>query len=299
MSADSLSDHNTVITDLKVPIAPAVSKHNVFYRAIHSINMASFITDSITSNLVTHHKEHGSDLYKQYRQTHKTLLDKHAPIKSKYVSQKPPAPWMTPEINQSIRRRRYLERVWRKSRSSLDRSRYTRQCHLCNRQMSKAKSYYYENMVSNNSATPQQVWKCINQILHSRPAPSLPTHASIKSLCNYFPDHFKDKVSLIHSAFTDHTPDTVNADSPQQNSQLESFEPATTAEMRKIIMSSPSKSCDIDPLPTILLKACLDILIRPITYIINASLRSGLFPEDFKRVHVNPVLKKTTLLRKN
>ncbi|KAK2186946.1 hypothetical protein NP493_184g02016 [Ridgeia piscesae] len=69
--------------------------------------------------------------------------------------------------------------------------------------------------------------------------------------------------------------------------------------VRKIIMSSPSKSCDIDPLPTILLKACLDVLIRPITYIINASLRSGLFPEDFKRVHVNPVLKKTTLLRKN
>ena len=59
------------------------------------------------------------------------------------------------EIIQSKRRRRYLERVWRKSRSSLDRSRYTRQCHLCNRQMSKAKSYYYENMVANNSATPK------------------------------------------------------------------------------------------------------------------------------------------------
>ena len=31
------------MTDLKVPIAPAVSKHSVFYRAIHSINIASFI----------------------------------------------------------------------------------------------------------------------------------------------------------------------------------------------------------------------------------------------------------------
>ena len=44
-----------------------------------------------------------------------------------------------------------------------------------------------------------------------------------------------------------------------------------------------------------LLKACIAILIRPITDIINASLRSGLFPEDFKCSHVNPVLKKTTL----
>ena len=54
------------------------------------------------------------------------------------------------------------------------------------REMSKAKSHYYENMVSTNSATPKQLWECINKILHRRPAPSLPTHASIKSLCNSF-----------------------------------------------------------------------------------------------------------------
>ena len=119
MIADGLSDHNTVIADIKVPVVPVVYKHNVFYRAIHSINIASFMTNLITPDLVTFPKEHVSDLYKQYRQILKTLFDKHAPIKYKYVSQKPPAPWMTTEIIQSKRRRRYLERVWRKSRSSL------------------------------------------------------------------------------------------------------------------------------------------------------------------------------------
>ena len=106
--ADGLSDHNTVIADLKVPIVPAVSKHNVFYRAIHSINIASFMTDIIISDLVTHSKEHASDLYKQHRQILKTLLDKHAPTKSKSVSQKPPAPWMTPEIIQSKLLNKYI-----------------------------------------------------------------------------------------------------------------------------------------------------------------------------------------------
>ena len=65
-------------------------------------------------------------------------------------------------------------------------------------------------MVSNNSATPKQLWKCLNKILHRRPAPSLPTHASVESLCNSFSSHFKDKISLIHSAFTDHTSDIVS-----------------------------------------------------------------------------------------
>ena len=163
---DGLSDHNTVIANLKVRTAPAVSKHNVFYRAFHCINIASFMADITTSNLVTHPREHLSELYKQYHQILKTLLDKHAPIKTKYVSQNPPAPWMTPGIIKFTQRRRYLERVWRKSRSSLDRSRYTRQCHLCNREMSKAKSHYYENMVSTNYATPKQLWECINKMFY-------------------------------------------------------------------------------------------------------------------------------------
>ena len=64
---------------------------------------------------------------------------------------------------------------------------------------------------------------------------------------------------------------------------------------KKINKSSPSKSCDLDPLPTVLPKACLDVLIKPITHIINASIYSAIFPEDFKCAHVNPVLKKTTL----
>ena len=60
-------------------------------------------------------------------------------------------------------------------------------------------------------------------------------------------------------------------------------------------MSSPNKSCDIDPLPTVLLKYCFGSLLKPITDIINASLCSGLFPGDFKHAHVNPLIKKTSL----
>ena len=55
-------------------------------------------------------------------------------------------------------------------------------------------------------------------------APSLPTHASIKSLRKSFFSHFKDKISLIHSAFIGHS-DIIDVDCPQVNSQLESFEP--------------------------------------------------------------------------
>ncbi|KAK2161425.1 hypothetical protein NP493_1585g00020 [Ridgeia piscesae] len=60
-------------------------------------------------------------------------------------------------------------------------------------------------------------------------------------------------------------------------------------------MSSPSKSCDLDPIPTILLKACLDVLIKPITDTLNASLCYGLFSPTILNVPFNPVLKKPNL----
>ena len=62
----------------------------MFYTSIHKINTAAFMTDIITSDVVTHPKEHVSDLYKLYRQIRKVLLDKHASMKSKSVSHKPP-----------------------------------------------------------------------------------------------------------------------------------------------------------------------------------------------------------------
>ena len=60
-------------------------------------------------------------------------------------------------------------------------------------------------------------------------------------------------------------------------------------------MMPASKSCDLDPIPTNILKALLDNLIKPLTTIINLSLESGTFPLSFKEAHVTPLLKKSNL----
>ena len=60
-------------------------------------------------------------------------------------------------------------------------------------------------------------------------------------------------------------------------------------------MKSPSKSCSLDPWPTFLVLDYLDILITPITSIINASLEQSKCPNFFKQAHVTPILKKSSL----
>ena len=165
--------------------------------------------------------------------------------------------------------------------------------------MAKAKSEYFTNMVSSNSENSHQLWSCINKILHRRAAPSLPKHNSLCSLCDLFSGYFKDKITRIQSSFPVHMLNKVEVQPPPISSLLSSFTPATAEEVRQIIMSSPNKFCDLDPMPTVLLKACIDTLLGTITNIVNVSLRTGIFPDDFKQAHVNPLLKKTTLSKDN
>ena len=70
---------------------------------------------------------------------------------------------------------------------------------------------------------------------------------------------------------------------------------ATEAESKKLIMKSKSTSSDLDPFPTSLRKDCFDVLIEPITSIINKSLQEGVFPDHFKKAYIRPLLIKPTL----
>ena len=76
---------------------------------------------------------------------------------------------------------------------------------------------------------------------------------------------------------------------------MKDVERTSEDEIKKFILSSSSKSCDLDPIPTSVWKNCLHILITPITDIINISTATSTFLQNFKEAHARPLLKKTTL----
>ena len=157
--------------------------------------------------------------------------------------------------------------------------------------MTKAKSKYLADVISENSDNP--LWNSINNILHRIPHPALPEFTSVKSLCDHFSRYFVDKIETIRSKFPVHNIPQVRK--PEIRSKMNVFERASEDEIKKLILSSSSKSCDLDPIPTSVLKNCLDILITPITDIINISMETSTFPQSFKEAHVKPLLKKTSL----
>ena len=70
---------------------------------------------------------------------------------------------------------------------------------------------------------------------------------------------------------------------------------ATQDEVCDIIIMSPSKSCELDPLPTYLLKEVLEYLLPLITVIINRSLVESKVLLSFKTANIRPLLKKPNL----
>ena len=76
---------------------------------------------------------------------------------------------------------------------------------------------------------------------------------------------------------------------------LTTFMDATEIEIRNIIKLSPAKSCELDPLPTWLLKECIAELVPTITDIVNMSLRVSLMPKSLKTALIRPLLNKTGL----
>src|SRR6218665_1109067 len=79
------------------------------------------------------------------------------------------------------------------------------------------------------------------------------------------------------------------------NSSLPILFPASEAEVSLLLNTLPNKQCELDPIPTSLLKDCASVLVPVITKIINLSLSSGNFPMVFKHFLVTPLLKEANL----
>ena len=50
----------------------------------------------------------------------------------------------------------------------------------------------------------------------------------------------------------------------------------------------------MDPIPTTVIKKCIDHLLPILVHIINASIINSVFPNDFKKAIVTPIIKDAT-----
>ena len=71
--------------------------------------------------------------------------------------------------------------------------------------------------------------------------------------------------------------------------------PASSDKIMKLLVQSPSKSGELDPMPTYLLKQCANNVLPVITAMENKSINEMSVPTAFKQAIVRPLLKKPGL----
>ena len=168
-----------------------------------------------------------------------------------------------------------------------------RQIAQCNIIINRDKAEYYNNIISDNSRDPKKLWQALQHVLNKGRKMILPPHQSDKSLVNQFASFFTQKIKRIRDTFLASTTTVVPPTDLPPN--LSHFCEVSENDVLKIIKNSPNKSYLLDPVPTFLLKDCVDILLSFITKLVNLSLVNGVFPQQFKKAVATPLIKKASL----
>ncbi|XP_068757976.1 uncharacterized protein [Montipora capricornis] len=210
------------------------------------------------------------------------------------VTVRPQVPWYSDEIREAKRERRRAERRWRTTGTAADLVSFNRKKNYVTHLLKEAKSAFLAEFIDKNADHQGKLFRAVKDLLVEKNTLYFSDYADKSALANDLGRYFVQKVIRLR----DELDQCAVADDTDTNSDLptplfiETFTPLSEEDVCRLIANSKSTSCCLDPIPTPLLKSCIEPLIPVITKIINISLDSGIFPANWKVAMVIPLLKK-------
>ena len=288
-----ISDHNLVSCSISFS-KPHQKPRVISYRKINDIDIDLLKADLSVSPLLQNHESSSlDDLVAMYNHELQLLLDKQAPLQTRRIRDKPREPWWTPTIAKSRQKLRFYERKWRKSRNVDDLRLFLDMKSEFIVTLDNAKSEFIQSTIDNNIHDERSLFKTLNKVMHRKRENPMPDHTSSHELANKFSDYFQSKVSKIRDNFSKEPQDSTFAyDGGNFSSIMDSFRELTQDDTRRLIDGSSNKSCEMDPIPTTVLKQIACEITPVIQFLIDKSLSQGKFPDECKKAIVRPLLKK-------
>jgi len=301
-----VSDHGLVIADLPIrPVFQAVSPRTV--RGWRSVDRSAFfqaVSDSSLSEVPPFNAT-ADELFSEYDRVFRSLADAFAPVRTVRTRRRPLSPWFDSECRASRRESRKLERRFRRLLSDDDRQVWLAALRRMRALFRQKKKDYWTTRLAADGHDARRLWRSMNNVLRRGNEAGLPS-APVKHTADDFQSFFQSKVQTIRlataSCSTAATPDVpptepagIKSCDDSSRPVLTSWREVTTDEVRRIVMAAPVKSSSLDPIPTFLLRECLDIILPFLTAMVNTSLHEGCLPVAQKTAVVTPLLKKASL----
>ena len=299
VKSSSFLDHFAVLCYLNVNRPKTINK-SVKFRDFRNIPVHDYRND-VKLLMCNRRKTQKNidDLINNYNLTLLKLTDKYAQLQCKTISLRPHAPWYTSALRQVKRVRRPSERVAARTMLEVDRQIVQDMYRRRNKQLVEAKTAYLTKKVEESKDNQQALFRLTRNMMGNRGETILPLHTCKRNMANdfsIFSTFFYNKILNIMSELG--LPGLYKCGSMTTSfsgTPLTTFMDATELEIRNIIKLSPAKTCELDPLPTWLLKERIAELVPTITDIVNMSLRDSLLPKSLKTTLIRPRFKKTGL----
>lgn len=289
------SDHYFVNFDLCVD---STQKNNVvWYRSVlrnlKDLDKNALKKDILNSELCKPDKYDNLDnAVNIFNDCLSRIINKHAPYVVKH-RREDLAPWWSEDCQKGRRLRRRAERRYKKNKSPQNRSLYKQACSKASNIIDAVRNKYWKNKISQAAGDQKKLFSLVTRLLGTHSSVGkYPDRKTDADAANDLKDFFVEKVSRICEEIKSKQTSTSHTSPEQCSSTMSSFSLIGHDELLKIISEMPSKSCQLDSMPTWLLKECYHELSTILLYIVNESLSTGTFPASLKTALVVPILKK-------
>ena len=304
----SLSDHFAIFFTLQLACDSNLSdKFNPVeiktFRRLKQIDIEAFRL-TVSQNLETWSSTNSlsndfSDLCSSFKDTLKLSLDEHAPIYTKKVhsnSSSLPS-WFDKEYIEERRKRRSLERKYKKNKTTFNKHMYSIQKNLCVKLVKQKRKAHTQALVDQCQGNQKQLFKTIPKLLGKQKEKILPDHkGNPKQLADDFNSFYIKKVENIRDGFEEIKSNIevqLSSSMPltESSTELHEFHPATKQEITEIINNMILKTSPADPVPASVLNHIISDMIPHILTLVNKSLSTGSV-DGLKESVITPILKK-------
>ena len=286
-----ISDHSLVIA--KLPhTKPQPSVFGATVRAWKNFDRDAFRRDLAASSLCLSTEDWSSispdDMLDMYQDVMRKLVDKYAPCRTVRKKYRPLTPWFNDACKAQKRKARCLERVYRRSKSALDRDAWLAQLRSTQDFYKQVQDVYWQTVVSESSGNAKKLWNSLSSLMGRKRRTAVQDGLSADEFLKCFADKVKDVRS------------TTSGSAPPNFSKFEGvpltqFVALDLDDVRKLIKPTPNKSCGLDPIPTWLVKEFSEQIAPFVTVLLNKSILNGYFPLVFRTAEITPILKKNSL----
>ena len=298
--SDFISDHRVLHASITCVRAHPLRKQ-IQVRALRRINDVA-LNDDLAGIEIDTECGDVNTMAIQYDDCLRKLLDKHAPLKTIQVVERPMNDWINDDILALKIIRRKNESLWRRTRLTIHYDLYIESCMAVKKAINESKSQILEKKINECHGDQKKLFGLVDTMIGRKKNVVLPKYDDPATLASMLNTFFIDKINTISAEFPllesnlpSYSFTSMDSIMPECTAVLDHFDVISKPELVKIISCMHKTTCSSDPFPTKLLMDHLEAIIDTILHTVNLSLTTAVLPSSCKSSIVIPLIKKTGL----